>query len=252
MSDPKDFQNAPIIPGTNLFLQRYIEAKKRNNEEEYKKVSQQLRERMIEILSWAIKQLYTNDIKLFKLNKEETLSSRIAHYIECQLREGDFYGYYADVEYPFNDDKNTKLYGDLYINCRRLYFDKVDFLLAIEVKREDNDQNEDNDKERVQSFISLNQPLEQNVQDVRKNNHPIYGSLMGVFLRLKEEKGATADLYYYKSIEDNAPIMTMQITYKKENLYNPQEGEEREYTKTTSSNNKRQKQHSTKRTTNNR
>lgn len=246
MSDPKDFQNANIIPGTNQLLKEYIEAKSNNNNDDYQETSQQLRERMIEILFWAIKQLYTNDIKLFKLNKEETLSSRIAHYIECQLREGDYYGYYADVEYSISEVEELhgvkgKKYVDIFVNSRNYYSNDKDILMAIEVKRENETRGEITDRIRLRKLLQK-----------RGSGKSIYGTLMGVFLRLKEKEDSTVDLYFYESIEDNAPIKTKIITYKEETDYNPQKGEEREYKKTTSSNNKRQKQHSTKRTTNNR
>lgn len=229
-----------IIPGTNLLLQEYIKAKMSNDEEQYEMTSELLRNQMLEILSNAIKQFYTNDIELFRLHSEESLSGRIAHYIECQLREGDYCGYYADVEYAFMDSKkskkSSKQYGDVYINSREYYDNNgnpdaepnekgynADFLMVIEVKREDEKDKNGEDKKRLLNYISPKKPR------VKEGEHrPIYGALMGVFLRLKEEEGATADLYYNKSLSKKK-IMWKQVTYNNKNLYYPQIGEELDY-----------------------
>lgn len=236
-----------IIPGTNLLLQEYIRAKMSNDEEQYEMTSERLRKRMIRILSKAIKQFYTNDIWIFNLQSERSLSGRIVHYIECQLRERDYCGYYADVEYAFRDSKkskrSSKQYGDIYINSRWHYYNKgnsdaepneegynADFLMVIEVKREDEKDKDDKDKKRLLNYINPKKPR------VKIREHrPIYGALMGVFLRLKEEEGATADLYYNKSLSKKK-IMWKQVKYNNNNLYKPQIGKEVDYKKNSNTN----------------
>lgn len=190
---------------------------------------------LINILSDAIKTFYKNDIALFKLRKEETLNSRIAFYIERKLGRKGFNGYHADVEYTVLKDVNIdkkdkekkemkdsfgKGYVDILVSKRLKNGAPKDVLMAIEVKRENNNTDIKKDRNRLTELIRPNQP-----DDSSKDRVVIYGAVLGVLLRLKEEKGATAELYYYESIEDKAPIKTKIITYKKETDYNPQEVE---------------------------
>lgn len=192
---------------------------------------------LINILSKAIKTFYQNDIDLFKLKKEETLNSRIAFYIERELENSECKEYHADVEYTVLKDVNKekkdkekkkdsfgKGYVDILVSKRlKVGALKNNVLMAIEVKRENNYTDIREDRNRLTELIRPNQP-----DDSSKDRVVIYGAVLGVLLRLKEEKGATAELYYYKSSEVNARIKTKIISYEKENDYNPQIGAETE------------------------
>lgn len=142
-----------------------------------------------EILIPSLRLLYETDF--FNIRNgvsERNICARFAHHIENRMKEYDkrnndrlFQCYYADVEYNRMNNGNTKHYEDSERRPREMVSDLVihnrgprQNYLAVEMKRKGNYQKRKNDRERLNSIVSM--PAESNLDDC------VYGTLIGVFI----------------------------------------------------------------------
>ncbi len=114
---------------------------------------------------------------------ERNICARLAHHMEYIMHEHENYkGYFADVEYNRKNDGTGKCYenkqkvsspmvSDLIVHKR----DASPNLLAIELKRWNNHDKRDTDRERLESVVSSPNITERKCDCV-------YDTLLGVFI----------------------------------------------------------------------
>lgn len=142
-----------------------------------------------EILIPAIERLYRIDYDNIRLGvSERNICARLALHIENLMRDFDkenhdslFKNYYADVEYNRMGNGDLKQYensehrpqymvSDLLIQSRGVQRN----LLAVEMKRKGNHINEKDDRKRLRSLVSSENP--------EMENKCVYNTLIGAYI----------------------------------------------------------------------
>lgn len=167
------------------FLKEYMKAVKRDNKRK-EETSIKLTEYIIEKVHEAIKELYEKDVFLIKNKMNEvTICGRLAMYLQKKFE--NFKGFYVDIEYyrlkvPMDqaDLRNDRIRCDILLHSRDSYDRRVDNLLAIEVKLEQNTDNGDSDKKRLEEFVLPPTP--------NMHQDAVHSTLVGMFLRLGEKR----------------------------------------------------------------
>lgn len=157
-----------------------------------------------DILIPAIKCLYQMDYDNIRFGvSERNICARLAHHIENIMREYDkqhddspFIGYFADVEYNRMADGKKKNYensehrpqymvSDLLIQTRGYGRN----LLAVEMKRKGNCKNVIEDKERLKSLVSPENP--------EMSFRCVHDTLLGTFITYSPEE---ITLEYFENV----------------------------------------------------
>ena len=167
-------------------LNEYLEAVRDGDGNRIDNSSKVLSDHIISKVSKAIKTFYENDSFLLenKMN-EMTVCGRLAIYLQEEFN--DFKGYYVDTEYyrlkiPIEDAnlKTDRIRCDILFHSRGENNSRVDNLLAIEAKLEDNPDNGGNDLVRLEEFVL---PKTDETPE-----GAIHSTLIGLFLRFGTDK----------------------------------------------------------------
>lgn len=174
--------NEIIINADNpKVLNDYLEAVRDDNKERIDSASKELSDYIIDKVGDAINTLYKNDIFLLenKMN-EMTICGRLAMYLQKEF--DDFIGYYVDTEYyrlraprEKANLKSDRIRCDILFHSRGAYKSRVDNLLAIEAKLEDNPNDGHEDVCRLEEFVRPEK------MDTPKD--AVHSTLVGLFLR---------------------------------------------------------------------
>lgn len=177
-----------ITEKTPRILTDYLEAVRDDDKDKIKSTSNNLSDYIIKKVSEAIKNLYKNDIYLLenKMN-EMTICGRLAMYLQEKFK--DFNGYYVDIEYyrlkvPRENAnlKTDRIRCDILFHSRGVYKSRVDNLLAIEAKLEDNPDDGGKDICRLEEFVMPE------TTDTPKG--AVHSTLVGLFLRFGKKCSA--------------------------------------------------------------
>lgn len=169
-------------------LNDYLEAVRDGDEDRIASASKALSIIIIDRVSDAIKLLYKNDIFLLenKMN-EMTICGRLAMYLQEEFK--DFKGYYVDIEYyrlkvprEKANLKNDRIRCDILFHSRGASNSRVDNLLAIEVKLEDNPDDGGKDLSRLEEFVMP--------ETIDTPENAVHSTLVGLFLRFGEKCSA--------------------------------------------------------------
>lgn len=170
-----------IIEENPTILNDYLQAVLDNNEESIKRTSGALSDYIISNVCDAIKELYKNDFSLLenKMN-EMTICGRLAMYLQKKFE--DFKGYYVDTEYyrlkvprEKANLRTDRIRCDILFHSRGASNSRVDNLLAIEAKMEDNPDDGDKDLCRLEDFVMP--------ETTETPEGAIHSTLVGLFLR---------------------------------------------------------------------
>lgn len=175
-----DNQIKEIIDGTPDILKNYIEATR--SKSAIKKTSESLKRDILKKVESAINKLYEDDmILLTDQMNEVTICGRLAIYLHDLFR--DYLGYYIDIEYyrlrrPKNEAnlREDRIRCDILLHSRGTYERRVDNLLAIEVKLENNHDDGSSDRKRLAEFVLPE------ISDTPAN--AVHSTLIGLFLRI--------------------------------------------------------------------
>lgn len=131
-------------------------------------VLEMFREKIKEILIQGLQELYSQDYKNIDDGVSEmNLCSRLAHYMQCLLKCNlnhiEFEHYFVDVEYDRMGKDNSKRVSsnprnircDLLIHSRGIK--TQDNLLALEMKKDSNSSNVEEDKSRLKALTTWNE-----------------------------------------------------------------------------------------------
>lgn len=185
MEKKKNNNQKAIIDGTQELLKRYIEDTRSGDEAQIKASSDNLKEDIFRKVTCAIDKLYENDLCLLEYGMNEvTISGRIAMYLQDLFI--DYKGYFIDIEYyrlkisrrKSQDLRKDRIRCDILLHSRQYYENRVDNLLAIEIKLESSHDDGQSDKCRLAEFIL---PKTQNTP-----NDAVHSTLVSMFLRLGE------------------------------------------------------------------
>ena len=131
-------------------------------------VLEMFREKIKEILIQGLQELYSQDYKNIDDGVSEmNLCSRLAHYMQCLLKcnlnHTEFEHYFVDVEYDRMGKDNAKRVSSSSrnIRCDLLIHSRgtktQDNLLALEMKKDSNSSNIEEDKSRLMEFTTWNE-----------------------------------------------------------------------------------------------
>ena len=184
MFDTKDILT-PIKPGTNELLQNYIDAIRKNHNDQLVFVSQALRDEIIRRFRKAIAMLYRNDrILLEHKMHEQTICGRLAIYLQRKFK--DFKSYAVDVEYYLHTKKKEereagnkgRIRVDILVHSRGDNGSRADILLAVEAKYKANNDTGSSDKRRLKKLTTL--------YTMNTPTDAVHSALVGVFIRFDE------------------------------------------------------------------
>lgn len=170
-----------INPDNPKVLNDYLEAVRDDNKERLDSASEELSKYIIGKVGKAIKVLYKNDSILLESEMNEmTICGRLAMYLQEEFK--GFKGYYVDTEYyrlkvPRAEAnlRKDRIRCDILFHSRGANKSRVDNLLAIEAKLEDNPDDGGKDICRLEDFV-MPEPTE-TLEDV------VHSTLVGLFLR---------------------------------------------------------------------
>lgn len=171
-----------IKDGTNNLLREYIEATRNGETKRVRNASDQLECYILEKVKESIDNLYKNDSFLLETGMNEmSVSGRLAMYLQNKV--SDFLDYYVDVEYyrftkpinEVNNKKNDRIRCDILLHSRQHFEDRVDNLLAIEVKLEKSVDNGSSDICRLEDFVRP--------KTAETREGAIHSTLLGLFLK---------------------------------------------------------------------
>lgn len=171
-----------IKDGTNNLLREYIEATRNGEPGRVRSASDQLERFILDKVKESIDDLYKNDTFLLETGMNEmSVSGRLAMYLQDKV--SDFLDYFVDVEYyrftkpirEVNNKRNDRIRCDILLHSRQHFEDRVDNLLAIEVKLEKSVDNGSSDICRLEDFV---QP-----KTAETPEGAIHSTLLGLFLK---------------------------------------------------------------------
>lgn len=162
-------------------LNDYLEAVRDDDKDRIDSASESLSDYIIGKVGDAINDLYKNDIFLLESKMNEmTVCGRLAMYLQKEFE--DFKGYYVDTEYyrlkvprEKANLKNDRIRCDILFHSRGANKSRVDNLLAIEAKLEDNPDDGGKDICRLEEFV-MPEPTE-------TSEGVVHSTLVGLFLR---------------------------------------------------------------------
>lgn len=189
-----------INPDNPKVLNDYLEAVRDDNKERLDSASEELSKYIIGKVGKAIKVLYKNDSILLESEMNEmTICGRLAMYLQEEFK--GFKGYYVDTEYyrlkvPRAEAnlRKDRIRCDILFHSRGANKSRVDNLLAIEAKLEDNPDDGGKDICRLEDFV-MPEPTE-TLEDV------VHSTLVGLFLRF----GKKCSIMRINPVEDNVDI----------------------------------------------
>lgn len=198
--EDKTSKEIKIIEENPKILNDYLEAVRDVDKARIDSASKALSVYIIRKVYKAIKVFYKNDIFLLESKMNEmTVCGRLAMYLQDEFK--DFKGYYVDIEYyrlkvPRKEAnlRDGKIRCDILFHSRGAYNSRVDNLLAIEAKLEDNTDDGDKDRSRLADFVM---PETENTPE-----GAVHSTLVGLFLRF----GKKCSVMRISPVEDDVDI----------------------------------------------
>ena len=198
--EDKTSKEIKIIEENPKILNNYLEAVRDVDKDRIDSASKALSVYIIRKVYKAIKVFYKNDIFLLESKMNEmTVCGRLAMYLQDEFK--DFKGYYVDIEYyrlkvPRNNAnlRDDRIRCDILFHSRGAYNSRVDNLLAIEAKLEDNTDDGDKDRSRLADFVM---PETENTPE-----GAVHSTLVGLFLRF----GKKCSVMRISPVEDDVGI----------------------------------------------
>lgn len=184
-------------------LNDYLKAVRDGDKEMINNSSKALSDYIIGKVGDAIKDLYKNDKFLLESKMNEvTVCGRLAMYLQKKFE--DFKGYYVDIEYyrlkaprKVANLRDDRIRCDILFHSRGAYNSRVDNLLAIEAKLENNTDDGGTDKSRLEEFVMPE------TEDTPEG--AVHSTLVGLFLRFGKKCSVMriSPVEDYVDIEDN-------------------------------------------------
>jgi len=198
--EDKTSKEIKIIEENPKILNDYLEAVRDVDKDRIDSASKALSVYIIRKVYKAIKVFYKNDIFLLESKMNEmTVCGRLAMYLQDEFK--DFKGYYVDIEYyrlkaPRKEAnlRDGRIRCDILFHSRGAYNSRVDNLLAIEAKLEDNTDDGDKDRSRLADFVM---PETENTPE-----GAVHSTLVGLFLRF----GKKCSVMRISPVEDDVGI----------------------------------------------
>lgn len=166
-------------------LNDYLEAVRDDCKERIDRTSEALSDYIIQKVKIAISVLYTKDIILLNSHMNEmTVCGRLAMYLQEEFK--DFKGYFVDIEYyrlkvprESANLRRDRIRCDILFHSRGVYNSRVDNLLAIEAKLENNTDDGEKDRSRLEEFVMPG------TKDTPEGT--VHSTLVGLFLRFGDK-----------------------------------------------------------------
>lgn len=194
-----------IIEGTTDLLKQFIEDTRSGIEAQVNEASNRLKEDIFQKVTNAIDKFYETDLCLLKNRMNEvTVSGRLAFYLQELFV--DYKGYFIDIEYyrlkvsrdKSQDIRKDRIRCDILLHSRQYYENRVDNLLAIEVKLENSIDDGNSDMCRLEEFVLPES------KDTPKD--AVHSTLIGMFLRFGENGYSQGQFTSMGYVEKNVPV----------------------------------------------
>lgn len=194
-----------IIEGTTELLKQYIEDTRSGVEEQISASSNSMKEDILQKVTCAIDKFYEKDLCLLKDRMNEvTVSGRLAFYLQELFV--DYKGYFIDIEYyrlkvsrdKSRDLRKDRIRCDILLHSRQYYENRVDNLLAIEVKLDNSIDDGSSDMCRLEEFILP--------ESKETPEDAVHSTLIGIFLRFGENGYSQGQFTSMGYVEKNVSV----------------------------------------------